>query len=280
MRKVKVSLLQLSTKLGAIEENTKKIIRGIERARKKGADIIVTPELATLGYGSGDIYLDKVNENLKAVEKIKKRVGNFYLILGYVEEDNKGFFYNSAALIHKKKIIGNYRKVQLVNYRIFDEKRYFKPGNKMPVFNTEFGKIGILICEDVWFPEPPRAMALRGAEVLFVIGASPYERKKDEIWINYLKQRVYDNILPVVFCNQAGCQDGVTYLGFSMYVNAQGEIVKKGKLTEEDMIVFDIDLDEYKRLRRRDIRLREVRKKVLEDLLEAFEEMTNDKDSI
>lgn len=276
MRKVRVALLQLSTRLGAIEENARKILKGIEEARKKGAKIVVTPELATLGYGSGDIYLDKVNENLEMIERIKKKVDDFYLILGYVEEDNKGFFYNSAALIHKGKIIGNYRKVQLVNYRLFDEKRYFKPGNKMPVFETEFGKIGILICEDVWFPEPPRAMALRGAEVLFVIGASPYERKKDEIWINYLRQRVYDNILPVVFCNQAGCQDGVIYLGFSMYMNARGEIVKRGKLIDEDIVILDLDLDEYKRLRRRDIRLREVRRRLLEDLLKAHEEMEND----
>lgn len=276
MKKVRVALLQLSTRLGAIEENAKKILKGIEKARKEGAKVVVTPELATLGYGSGDIYLDKVNENLKVLNRIKKKVDNFYLILGYVEEDNKGFFYNSAALIHQKKIIGNYRKVQLVNYRLFDEKRYFKPGNKMPVFETEFGKIGILICEDVWFPEPPRAMALRGAEVLFVIGASPYERKKDEVWVNYLRQRVYDNILPVVFCNQAGCQDGVIYLGFSMYMNARGEIVKKAKLIEEDLLIFDLDLDEYKRLRRRDIRLREVRRRILEDLLKAHEEMEND----
>lgn len=278
MRKVRVALLQLSTRLGAIDENMEKILRGIEIAKKEGAQIIVTPELATLGYGSGDIYLDKVADNLKAVEKISERVGKFYLILGYVEEDKKGFFYNSAALIYDKEIIGNYRKVQLVNYRLFDEKRYFKAGNKMPVFETEFGKIGILICEDVWFPEPPRAMALRGACVLFVIGASPYEKGKDGIWINYLRQRVYDNILPVCFCNQAGCQDGVTYMGFSMYLNARGEIVASAKMIEEDILVFDLDLDEYKRIRRRDIRLREVRREVLEDLLDALMEMENEGD--
>jgi NAD+ synthase (glutamine-hydrolysing) len=276
MRKVRVSLLQLSTKLGKIEENYEKILNGIEYSLKEKAEIIVTPELATIGYGSGDIYLDKVRENLEVLEKIKKKVKDFYLILGYMEEDSKGFFYNSAALIYNGEIIGNYRKVQLVNYRLFDEKRYFKAGNRMPVFKTKFGKIGILICEDVWFPEPPRAMALRGAEVLFVIGASPFERKKDEIWINYLKQRVYDNILPVCFCNQAGSQEGIVYMGFSMYLNARGEIVCKGKLIEEDIVIFDLDLDEYKRIRRRDIRLREVRKEVIEDLLRACEEMENE----
>ncbi len=278
MRKVRVSLLQLSTRLGKIEENYEKILKGIEYSLKENAEIIVTPELATIGYGSGDIYLDKVRENLEVLEKIKKEVKDFYLIIGYMEEDNKGFFYNSAALIYNGEIIGNYRKVQLVNYRLFDEKRYFKAGNRMPVFKTKFGKIGILICEDVWFPEPPRAMALRGAEVLFVIGASPFERKKDEIWINYLKQRVYDNILPICFCNQAGCQEGIVYMGFSMYLNAKGEIVSQGKLIEEDIVIFDLDLDEYKRIRRRDIRLREVRKEVIEDLLRACEEMENEGD--
>lgn len=273
--KTRILLAQLSTKLGDIKGNEKKIIKAIEKAKKEKVDILVTPELSTIGYGSGDIYLDKVDENLESLNRIKKKVNNFYAIIGYVEKDSYGFFYNSAALIYKGKIIGNYRKVQLVNYRLFDEKRYFKRGTKLNVFKIKNFKIGILICEDVWFPEPARVLALRGADIIIVLGASPFERKKKEIWEDFLIQRARDNILPVLFCDQAGCQDGVTYLGYSMFVNAYGSIIKSAKMLEEDYILCEVDLEEAKRLRRRDTRLRELRKEILEELIKALEEMEN-----
>ncbi len=136
-------------------------------------------------------------------------------------------------------------------------------------------KIGILICEDVWFPEPSRAMALRGADLLVVLGASPFERGKKEIWEDFMTQRARDNIIPALFCDQAGCQDGVTYLGYSMYVSARGDIVKSAKLFEEDYLLCEVDLEEAKRLRRRDTRLRELHIEILEELLNAYKEMEN-----
>ncbi|MEN3046318.1 MAG: nitrilase-related carbon-nitrogen hydrolase [Candidatus Hydrothermales bacterium] len=277
MKKLRVFLAQLSTKLGDVKGNEEKILEALEAAKREKVNLLVTPELSTLGYGSGDIYLDKVNENLESLERIKERVDDLYSIIGYVEKDNYGFFYNSACLINKKSIIGNYRKVQLVNYRLFDEKRYFKRGAKLPVFDIGDIKIGILICEDVWFPEPSRAMALRGADLIVVLGASPFERFKKEVWENFLIQRARDNILPFVFCNQAGCQDGVNYLGYSMYVSAAGKIVKTGKLLEEDYVVVEVDLEESRRLRRRDTRLRELRREILEELLRAYDEMEDDR---
>ncbi|MEN3044573.1 MAG: nitrilase-related carbon-nitrogen hydrolase [Candidatus Hydrothermales bacterium] len=277
MKKLKVFLAQLSTKLGDVKGNEEKILEALELAKKERVSLFVTPELSTLGYGSGDIYLDKVNENLESLERIKAKIDDFYSIIGYVEKDSHGFFYNSACLISKKNIVGNYRKVQLVNYRLFDEKRYFKRGSKLPVFDIGNVKIGILICEDLWFPEPSRVMALKGADLIVVLGASPFERFKKEIWENFLIQRARDNIIPFVFCNQAGCQDGVTYLGYSMYVSAGGKILKTGKLLEEDYITVEVDLEESKRLRRRDTRLRELRREILEELIKAYEEMEDDR---
>jgi len=272
---VKIGLGQIITRLGDVEGNKKRIIEALEQGKEEGVDIVVFPELSTLGFGSGDIYLDKVDENLKALDEIveKTKELNLWSIVGFVDKDDLGFFYNAAALIGKGKIVGKYYKTQLVNYRLFDEKRYFKPGCSLPVFETPFGKIGILICEDVWFPEPSRAMTFRGANFLVVLSASPYDRGKDEIWEDYLKVRVYDNILPVVFINQAGVQDGVTYWGGSMIIDAEAKIVTRAKLLEPDFAVGEINLEESLKLRRRDIRIREVRKEILEDLLKAFEEM-------
>ncbi len=275
MEKLRIALAQIETKLGDVEGNKKKIIDSIFRAKELGAEIVVTPELSTLGFGSGDIYLDKVNENLDALEEIQLTLEETGLtgVIGYVDRDERGFFYNAAAIIVNGKLIGKYHKVQLVNYRLFDEKRYFKPGSKLPVFKTPHGILGVLICEDIWFPEPSRAVTFRGAEVLIVLSASPYDRGKNNLWKDFLRERVRDNILPAVFVNQSGIQDGVTYWGGSMVLSASGKIIKELPLLEETIDVVEIDLEESKRLRRRDIRVREVRREILEELLKAFEDM-------
>lgn len=273
---VRVGLAQISARLGDIEYNKSQIINSLKVAKNEGAEIVIFPELATIGYGSGDIYLDKVDENLDALAHIVEEAGRIgiWAVVGYVEKDERGFFYNAAALIGEGRIQGRFAKTQLVNYRLFDEKKYFKPGSLLPVFETPFGKIGILISEDVWFPEAARALTFRGAQLIFVLSASPFDRGKVEIWEDFLKVRVLDNILPIVFVNMSGVQEGVTYWGGSAVYSASGKVVKRLKIIETDYDTVTVDLEESKRLRRRDIRIREVRKEILEEVLRAFEEMT------
>lgn len=273
---VRVGLAQISARLGDIEYNKSQIINSLKVAKNEGAEIVIFPELATIGYGSGDIYLDKVDENLYALAHIVEEAGRIgiWAVVGYVEKDERGFFYNAAALIGEGRIQGRFAKTQLVNYRLFDEKKYFKPGSLLPVFETPFGKIGILISEDVWFPEAARALTFRGAQLIFVLSASPFDRGKVEIWEDFLKVRVLDNILPIVFVNMSGVQEGVTYWGGSAVYSASGKVVKRLKIIETDYDTVTVDLEESKRLRRRDIRIREVRKEILEEVLRAFEEMT------
>ncbi|MGB9824438.1 MAG: carbon-nitrogen hydrolase family protein [Candidatus Hydrothermia bacterium] len=275
-RTIKVGIAQISSRLGYIEYNEKKIVEALERGKNSGAHIVVFPELTTMGYGSGDIYLDKVDENLESLKRILKRTEELkiWAIIGFVDKDERGFFYNSAALINSGRIIGKYAKTQLVNYRLFDELKYFKAGSTLPVFETPFGKIGILISEDLWFPEPARALTFRGAEVIFALSASPFDRGKIDTWDDFLKVRVLDNILPVVFANMCGVQEGITYWGGSAVYSASAKIIKRLKLLEEDFEVIEVDLEEAKRLRRRDIRVREVRREILEEVLRAYEEMS------
>ncbi len=277
-RKLRLGLLQVETRLGDIAGNKERIKALMQQAHEQGVDLAVTPELATLGFGSGDIYLDKVDENLMALEEIREFAGDLGLwtIVGFVDRTSLGFFHNAAALIGDGKIQGKYYKVQLVNYRLFDEKRYFAPGHRLPVFSTPFGRIGILICEDVWFPEPARALTFRGAEILIVLSASPYTTTKVKTWQNFLQERVLDNLVPVAFANQAGIQDGVTYWGGSMVFSARGELLAMAPLLEEHLLVVDVDLEEARTLRRRDLRVREVRREILEELLRAYDEMTRE----
>ncbi|MEO0271610.1 MAG: nitrilase-related carbon-nitrogen hydrolase [candidate division WOR-3 bacterium] len=273
---IKVGIAQIASRLGFIEYNEKKIIYALEEGKKSGADIVVFPELATLGYGSGDIYLDKVDENLESLARIVKKTEELkiWAVLGYVDKDERGFFYNSAALIGSGTIVGKYAKTHLVNYRLFDELKYFKSGSSLPVFDTPFGKVGILISEDLWFPEPARALTFRGAEIIFALSASPFDRGKIETWDDFLKVRVLDNILPIVFVNMCGIQEGITYWGGSAVYSANSRLIARLKLLEEDFKVIEVDLEEAKRLRRRDIRVREVRREILEEIIRAYEEMS------
>ncbi len=275
MRKLRIGIGQIITRLGDIKGNRERILRFIERGKEENVDVIVFPELSTLGFGSGDIYLDKVNENLELVNELVDISKNIhpYLIIGFVDRDERGFFYNAAAIIGKGNILGIHRKVQLVNYRLFDEKRYFTPGTSVNVFSTPWGKTGILICEDVWFPEPARILAFKGAEIIFVLSASPFDRGKPEVWKAFLTSRIYDNILPFVMVNQAGIQDGVTYWGGSMVFDAAGNLTHQAALLEEEFMVAEVNLDLFRVLRRRDIRLRETRLEILEELLNAYREM-------
>lgn len=275
MRKLRIGIGQIITRLGDIKGNRERILKFIDKGEREGSEVIVFPELSTLGFGSGDIYLDKVSENLQLIDElidISKDIRP-YIIVGFVDRDERGFFYNAAAIIGKGKILGIHRKVQLVNYRLFDEKRYFAPGRSVNVFDTPWGKTGILICEDVWFPEPARILAFKGAEIIFVLSASPFDRGKPEVWEAFLKSRIYDNIIPIVMVNQAGIQDGVTYWGGSMVFDAAGNLTHKASLLEEELMVAEVNLDFSKILRRRDIRLRETRLEILEELLKAYKEM-------
>lgn len=270
MVKIKIGIAQISPILGDIPKNTECIIDYIKKAEKDKVNFLIMPELSTIGYGCGDLFLEKVEDNLKAFELIKNSIRDIYCIVGYAERDRYGFLYNSAALIKNGTIVGNYRKVQLVNYRLFDEKRYFRPGSTCPVFETEYGTIGILTCEDMWYPEPARSLVFRGSNVIFILAASPFEWGKDRVWGRILSGRAHDSSVFVVFSNQAGCQDGVTYWGGSQVIGPDGEIIAQCKMIYNDYLVAEIETDDIRRARRRDIRLRDTRRDVIEDMKKAY----------
>jgi len=280
MLSYRIALAQMETRLGDVKGNAEKVLAAIERAKKEKVDLLITPEMALLGFGAGDIYLDKVRENEKALFSMLNKIKRVDAVIGFVHRDALGFYHNAAALVCNASIAGLYYKYQLVNYRLFDEKRYFKPGNTLPVFWSTLGRIGMLICEDIWFPEPARVMALRAADLLVCLSASPYERGKEEIWEQYLRVRAMDNILPIAFCNQAGCQDGVTYWGGSMVINAEGQVLARGKFLQEDFVIAELPITDAYRTRRRDIRLRELRREVFQTLLNAYDDRESTQEEI
>ncbi len=175
MKKIRIGLGQINPTVGDIEKNTAKIIDCLKKARKLGINLIAFPELSITGYPPEDLLLKNqfIEDNLAALSLIQKNVENILTVVGFV--DKKDDIYNAAAIIYNKKLIDSYHKMYLPNYGVFDEYRYFQAGTRCPVY--EFGsiKIGVNICEDIWYPEgPSRIQSLAGAEIILNINASPY----------------------------------------------------------------------------------------------------------
>ena len=234
---MKIALAQLNQIVGDIERNTKKIMSIIKKTK---ADIIVFPELSLTGYSPQDLLLKRnfIEENMNALKKIVKNTKNKVAIVGFIEKAYENL-YNSAAIIKNQLIVEIHHKICLPNYTIFDEKRWFKEGNNATVFEFDGKRIGVSICEDIWFPETTKKQKDKGAELIINISASPYRKGKIETIENVLKQRWEENKIPIIYVNQVGAQDGIIYYGHSMYFK-DGKIIKKCKDFEEDILIVEI----------------------------------------
>lgn len=234
---MKIALAQINPIAGDIHGNSKKIISLISKTK---ADIIVFPELSVTGYSPQDLLLKKefIKENMEALERIVQNTKGKTAIVGFVELIGR-FYYNSAAVIRNQRIIETHRKICLPNYAIFDEKRWFKEGINATVFEFEGRKIGLSICEDIWFPETSKRQKHKGAELIINISASPYGKGKLKLIEGILSQRWEENKIPIVYVNQVGAQDGIVYYGHSMYLK-DGKIAAKCRDFEEEILIVDV----------------------------------------
>jgi len=233
---MKIALAQINPIVGDIEGNAGKIISIIKKIK---ADVVVFPELSITGYSPQDLLLNRnfVDENMAALKKIIKNTKNKAAIVGFAGKAN-GSLYNSAAVAGNEQIIEIHRKICLPNYAIFDEKRWFKEGTYATIFELSGKRIGVSICEDIWFPETTKRQKDKGAELIINISASPYRKGKFEQIENVLKQRWGENKIPIIYVNQAGAQDGIVYCGRSMYLKG-GKIIKKCRDFEEEILVVE-----------------------------------------
>ena len=234
---MKIALAQINPIVGDMDGNARKIISIIKNTK---ADIIVFPELSITGYSPQDLLLRKnfIDENSSAFKNIIKNTKNKAAIVGFIEKINENL-YNSAAIIRNQQIIEIHHKICLPNYAIFDEKRWFKEGNNATIFEFEGKKIGVSVCEDIWFPETAKRQKDKGAELIINISASPYRKGKIEAIENILKQRWEENKIPIIYVNQVGGQDGIVYYGHSMCFN-DGKVIRKCRDFEEDILIVEI----------------------------------------
>ena len=234
---MKIALAQTNPIVGDIEGNARKIISIIKKTK---SDIVVFPELSITGYSPQDLLLKRnfIDENIIALKKIIKNTKNKTAIVGFTEKINENL-HNSAAIIKNGQVLEIHRKVRLPNYAIFDEKRWFREGTDATIFEFNGKKIGVSICEDIWFPETTKRQKGKGAELIINISASPYRKGKFEAIENILKKRWEENKIPIIYVNQAGAQDGIVYYGRSMYFK-DGKIIKKCRDFEEDILIVEV----------------------------------------
>ncbi len=241
---LRIALAQLNLFVGDVGGNAQRVIDASAEARDRlNADLVLFPELALSGYPPEDLLFHKGMKRQvgAAMERVRSEVKGVSVMVGYPDyaDDN---IYNAAALVRDGKIVANYHKQELPNYSVFDEKRYFKPGQESCVVEMKGIRVGLLICEDVWEPKPARAAHAAGAQVLVVINGSPYSLKYQRRREDIVRARIKDTGLPVVYVNMLGGQDELIFDGGSFVMNAAGEVVQRAKPFSEQLYAVDIDL--------------------------------------
>jgi len=257
MLSLRVALAQINSTVGDLEGNTAKILHHIDRARDAGADLVAFPELAVTGYPPEDLLLKPsfLKANMTSLEKIVAGSRGITAVVGFVDVDDD--IYNAAAVIHDGSLVHAYHKVYLPNYGVFDEERYFQRGSEQPVFMLSGAKLGVSVCEDVWYsPGPVSIQAQAGAQLQVNINASPYYRGKREFRERMLATRASDNEMIVCYLNMVGGQDELVFDGASLVFDQGGNLIARGKQFEEELLVVDLDVEAVFRSRLHDPRRR------------------------
>ena len=248
----RVALAQINTTVGDLAGNAAKILEGMERAKDVHADVVAFPELAITGYPPEDLLLKPqfLRDSRKVLTDLARASRDITAIIGFVDADSD--VYNAAAVVANGRLAGMYHKMFLPNYGVFDEDRYFKAGQECPVFTIGGARVGVTICEDIWYAQGPAVLQKQaGAEVIININASPYSAEKLAVREKFVATRALDNELYVCYVNLVGAQDELVFDGASLVFDPDGKLIARGKQFEEDFVVVDLDLSSLLRHRLR-----------------------------
>lgn len=268
---IKVALAQIECKNGDKNANITKIERNVKKAKEQGATLVIFPELSLTGYLVRDQIYELAEEipgpSTKIIEGIARKTGT-YIIFGMPEKTEKAqaTVYNAAVLIGPQGIIGKYRKTHLPTHSVFEERIYFRQGYHATSLTTELGKIGLIICYDIFFPEIVRLTRLKGAQLIVCISASPSTRRL--FFETLTTARAIENTAFLVYVNLVGIEDGLHFWGGSRVVSPNGKVLVQAKYDEEDLVICDVNYS--------DIRSVETFVPALKDLRpDLFEELKN-----
>ncbi len=265
MKLLRVSLAQVNPTVGDISGNIELLKSSVDEALALGSDIVVFPELAISGYPPEDLLLrpDFVEENMRALRELTDFTAgkDILVVVGFVDKTDD--IHNAAATIHNGRLVDVYHKVFLPNYGVFDDKRYFMPGERFPVYIFRGVRIGVNICEDIWHPDGPLyyQSLLGDAELILNINASPYHMEKWRQRETMLSTRASDNGVFVAYLNSVGGQDELVFDGGSVVFGPGGELLARAPMFKEGLFTLDLDPGLVMRHRVHDTRRREQKMK-------------------
>jgi NAD+ synthase (glutamine-hydrolysing) len=244
MPTLRIALAQLNLFVGDVAGNTQRVIDGAAEARDRlRADLVLFPELALCGYPPEDLLFHKGlrRQVSTALERVRAETHGIAVMVGYPEYTDDAI-YNAAAVLRDGQVLASYRKQELPNYAVFDEKRYFRPGRETRIVELQGIRVATLICEDIWEPGPARAAQAAGAQLIVVINGSPYSLHYQERREQVVRDRVREVGLPVAYVNMLGGQDELVFDGGSFVMNAAGEVVQRVAPFKEALELVEIEL--------------------------------------
>lgn len=240
---LRFTVAQINPTVGNLDHNIG-LINDVWTKHDKASDIIVFPELALTGYAPEDLlqnvgFLESVTASIGKLVAFSKTMSSAILV-GTPYPD-KTRLYNAALFIHAGEIIGTVHKHDLPNYGVFDERRYFTPGELPAPLMFNGIKLGVMICEDMWFPDVSDHLAAKGASGFIVLNGSPYDMHKQDVRIQHAKLRAQKSKLPLLYVNQIGGQDDLIFDGASFAVDAEGKLVLQCEEFVEEVLTFSFN---------------------------------------
>ena len=260
MKKLTLALAQINTKLGDVPSNLEKHLAMLADAKKQGAELLIFPELSLTGYVLQDLAATVALHPTPAdpvFNRLLQASAEIDFVVGFVEEDERYRYYISAAYLSEGKVRHIHRKVYLPTYGIFDEKRYFAAGDSFRAFDTRFGRVGLLICEDFWHASSPYTLWMDGADLMLFTSASPGRGVTEEIlgsaqWVETVN-RTYAGLFTtfVAHTNRVGFEDGLSFWGGATVFDPDGKLIAKAAYNEEGLTIAELDLNQIRRTRMR-----------------------------
>jgi predicted amidohydrolase len=243
-----VTLAQIKPKLGCVDDNLFLIEERVRQAIDDGQDLIVFPELALTGYFLKDLVPEAARRlDSPEIQRLLLLSRDISIAVGFVEVTDDYRFFNSALYLENGAIRHLHRKVYLPTYGLFDEQRYLARGERFRAFDTKFGRMGMLVCEDMWHLSASYILAMDGATTLICLSSSPGRGVEGEslgsadAWQQLTATTALFLNCRVLYCNRVGFEDGINFWGGSEYVAPSGESLARGKLLEEDSLAVLLD---------------------------------------
>ena len=248
-----ISVAQFNFVVGDMAGNAQKIIDAARSAHQRGVRLLLTPELSICGYAAEDLFLrpsfiQACDDALKTIATALADLKDLHVVVGHPSGGDSrtrsvsvAQRFNRASVLCQGRVVAHADKRELPNYQVFDERRYFTPGQSSCVFEVAGWQVGLLICEDAWFEAPAADALADGAQLLAVVNASPFHVGKGGEREATMRERCVQTGLPLIYAHLVGGQDEVVFEGRSFVLGSDGEVLGRAHSFQEQ--AFDIDLD-------------------------------------